>query len=212
MGSPATRTDRSYGGKTAAERTSERRERLIEATINVLAEYGEGRATMTAVCAGAGLTERYFYESFANLDDAMLIAFDQVCNEILTLAAQVIEETPGTPEERVHAVMQTFVDLVVAAPEKGKVAVMQASANPLLRTRRNELIGVFADFVAREAADLYGDHTWPEDRTRLFGVVYIAGFAELISAWLNGDVEQTPAELVDTASDLFTALFRRTGA
>jgi AcrR family transcriptional regulator len=207
MGS--TGTERSYGGKTASERTSERRERLIEATINVLAEHGEGRATMTAVCSGAGLTERYFYESFANLDDAMLIAFDQVCNEILELAARVVEDTPGTPEERVHAVMQTFVDLVVSAPEKGKVAVMQASTNPLLRNRRNELIGVFADFVAREAADLYGEHTWAADRARVFGVVYIAGFAELISAWLNGEVEQTPAELVETASDLFIALFRR---
>ncbi|MFL6109223.1 MAG: TetR/AcrR family transcriptional regulator [Marmoricola sp.] len=210
MGSPATRSARSYGGKTAVERTTERRERLIEATIAVLAEYGEGRATMTAICAGAGLTERYFYESFANLDEAMVAAFDQVCDEILTMAARVIEDTPGTPDQRVHAVMQTFVDLVVAEPDKGRVAVAQPGANSSLRTRRNELIGVFADFVAREADELYGEHTWSAERARAFGVVYIAGFAELVSAWLNGDVAQSPAELVETASDLFTALFRRT--
>ncbi|RNL81281.1 TetR/AcrR family transcriptional regulator [Nocardioides marmorisolisilvae] len=209
MGSPATSTARSYGGKTAAERTAERRERLIEATINVLAEAGEGRATMTAICSGAGLTERYFYESFANLDEAMVAAFDHVCSEILTLAAQVIENTPGTPEQRVHAVMETFVEMVVTSPSKGKVAVMHTSANPELRGRRNDLMAVFSDFVAREADELYGERTWPAERARVFGVVYIAGFAELISAWLNGDVAQSPAELVDTASDLFTALFRR---
>jgi len=207
MGS--TQTARSYGGKTASERAAERRERLIDATIAVLAEQGEGRATMTAICSGAGLTERYFYESFASLDDALLAAFDEVCNEILSLAAQVIEDTPGTPEQRVHAVMQTFVDLVVTSPEKGKVAVLKASAGSPLRIRRNELIEVFADFVAREADELYGDRTWSADRARLFGIVYIAGFAELIGSWLNRDVELSPAELVETATDLFTALFSR---
>jgi hypothetical protein len=105
--------------------------------------------------------------------------------------------------------MQTFVDLVVAEPAKGKVAVLNASSNQLLRARRNELIGVFADFVAREADELYGEQTWSPERARVFGVVYIAGFAELIGAWLNGEIEQGPAELVETATDLFTALFRR---
>ena len=212
MGPAATRSERSYGGKTAAERTSERRERLVDATIHVLADAGEGRSTMTAICAEAGLTERYFYESFANLDEAMVAAFDHVCDEILTMAATIIEGTPGTPDQRVHAVMQSFVDLVVAEPHKGKVAVAQPAANSPLRMRRNELIGVFADFVAREAEDLYGEQTWPADRARMFGVAYIAGFAELVASWLTGDVEQTPAELVETASDLFTALFRRTVA
>jgi AcrR family transcriptional regulator len=210
MGSPVTSSARSYGGKTASERTAERRERLIASTITVLATAGEGRATMTAVCNGAGLTERYFYESFANLDEAMVAAFDHVCDEILTMATRVVEDTPGTAEQRVHAVMQAFVDLVVAEPDKGTVAVMQPAANSPLRARRNELIRVFADFVAREADELYGEQTWPAERARVFGVVYIAGFAELIAAWLGGDVAQSPTELVETASDLFTALFRRT--
>jgi hypothetical protein len=105
--------------------------------------------------------------------------------------------------------MQSFVEMVTTSPDKIRVAVLHSSANPLLRGRRNELISVFADFVAREADELYGDQTWPAERARLYGVVYIAGFAELIGSWLNGDVEQSPTELVETATDLFTSLFRR---
>src|SRR4051812_40220917 len=78
-------TERSYGGKTAAERVAERRARLVAATIDVLATSGEAHATMTAVCAAAGLTERYFYESFESLEDALLAALDSVCDEILGL-------------------------------------------------------------------------------------------------------------------------------
>jgi len=100
---------RSYGGKSAEERAEDRRLRLVEATITVLAEHG-GATTMTAICAEAGLTERYFYESFAHRDDALLAALDAVCEEIATRAQATLEESTGTPEERVHAMMAWFVD------------------------------------------------------------------------------------------------------
>jgi AcrR family transcriptional regulator len=202
-------TERSYGGKTALERVAERRNRLVDATIEVLATHGEAHATMTAICASAGLTERYFYESFAGLDDALLAALDSVCDHILALATRVIAETDGAPEARVHAVMEAFVELVDHSPDKARVAVLHASANPRLRARRNELLSVFADFVAREAAELYGDDAWPAARARIHGLVYIAGFSELVASWLSGDVELTPAELVETAEGLFAALSRR---
>lgn len=202
---------RSYGGKTADERTAERRARLVAATVEVLAQQGEARTTMTAVCAAAGLTERYFYESFASLDDALLAALDDVCEEIADLAVSTLEATTGSPDVRLNAVMAAFVDLVVRAPDRARVAVIHSSANPRLRARRHELIGAFADLVAREAAELYGEQAWPPDRARIHGLVYIAGFAELVASWLTGDVSLTADELVETAGSLFAAVTRRDG-
>lgn len=204
-----TGTERSYGGKTAAERTRERRERLIEATIEVLSDSGEAHATMTAICSTAGLTERYFYESFTSLDDAMLAALNSVSDEILELATRAIAETPGTAEMRVHAVMEAFVGLVVEQPAKAAVAVIHSSANPRLRARRSELLFTFADFVAQEAAELYGPDAWTAAQGRIHGLVYIAGFSELLASWLDGRVELTAAELVETAEGLFATLSRR---
>ncbi len=200
---------RSYGGRTAPERAADRRQRLVDASIVVLGESGEAAATMTAICSTAGLTERYFYESFANLDEALLAALDSVCNDIIALATATVESTSGPAEARVRAVMTAFVDLVQRSPAKAKVAVIHSSANPRLRARRQELVGVFAEFVAREAAALYGDRAWPAERARIYGLVYVAGFAELVAAWLSGEVTLTPVELAETAADLFTVLSRR---
>jgi AcrR family transcriptional regulator len=202
---------RSYGGKTADERAAERRARLVAATAQVLAEQGEARTTMTAICASAGLTERYFYESFAGLDDALLAALDSVCEEIAGVAVEALRGTSGPPDVRVNAVMAALVDLVVRSPERMRVAVIHSSANPRLRARRHELIGDFADLVAREAAQLYGDQAWPPDRARIHGLLYVAGFAELLAAWLSGDVDLAPDDLVETAGALFTAVSRRPG-
>lgn len=200
---------RSYGGRSADERIAERRERLVAATIEVLAENGETRTTMSRICTQAGLSERYFYESFADLDDALLTALDEVCTEILGIAMHTVEHTSGDAEERVRAVVSTVVDLVVAQPSKAKVAVIHASANPRLRARRHELIGLFGDFVGREGSVMFGEDAWPPARARLQGIASIAGFAEIVAAWLSGDVDLDRDGLVEFGQDLFSTLLRR---
>lgn len=202
-------TQRPYGGRTAVERVADRRHRLVEATIEVVGGGDGARATMTAVCQAAGLTERYFYESFASLDDALLAALDRVCDDIITLTTATVERSTGPVEARVHAVMTAFVDFVQQSPARARVAVTHSSANPRLRARRHELTVVLADVVAREAARLHAGAAWPDDRARLYGLVYVAGLAELLSTWLDGEVPLTASELVDAAAELFLILTRR---
>ena len=200
---------RSYGGKSADERAAARRARLIDATIALLATAGEGRTTMTAICAEAGLTERYFYESFSSRDDALVAALDSVSEEIASTTLSAIAASSGNPEDRVRTTIDAVVDLIVAAPEKMRVAVIESNANAVMRARRHALLGSFADLVATEARTLFGDATWPAPRDHNQGVIFMAGLSELVVSWLLGEAELTPAELASTASDSFVALMRR---
>lgn len=202
---------RTYGGRTAEQRAAARRSQLISATVQVLADQGEAGTTMTAICGAARLTERYFYESFANRDQAVLAALDATCNEFAAAAVSAIESTSGEPADRVRAAIRAFVDLVEAEPTKGQVAVVESSANPTLRARRRELLGWFADLVAEESGRLYGDAAWPTRRARLHGLVFIGGFSELVASWLSGASEVSSEELVEIAADLFDAVARRPG-
>jgi AcrR family transcriptional regulator len=200
---------RSYAGKTAGERVSARRARLIDATIGLLATHGEARTTMTAVCTEAGLTERYFYESFESRDEVLVAALDSVSEELARTALDAIAASSGEPADRVRATIGAVVDLVVAAPDKMRVAVIESNANASMRARRHELLGSFAALVAAEAREIFGDETWPEPRDHLHGVIFIAGLSELAASWLLGEVELSPDELVTTASDSLVALMRR---
>jgi AcrR family transcriptional regulator len=62
------RTERTYGGVSASERTAARRARFIEAGIALFGSSGLRGATVRGVCLAAGLTDRYFYESFDSLE------------------------------------------------------------------------------------------------------------------------------------------------
>ncbi len=59
---------RSYGGLAQEERVAARRARFIEAGTALFGTAGFRGATVRGVCAEAGLTDRYFYESFASLE------------------------------------------------------------------------------------------------------------------------------------------------
>ena len=204
MGGPG----RTYGGKSAMERASERRQRLVEATIGVLADQGAARTTMTAVCAAAGLTERYFYESFANLEEVMVAAVDAVADEIAQLAVRSLAAS-GTPESRVHAMASALVHLLATSPARIRVAVVESTANAGLRARRHELLEMFAELFAGEAASLYGEDAWPPAQARLHGLVYAAGLAELVAVRLTGELTMSDEELVAVAGALFTSVSRR---
>lgn len=71
---PATRT---YGGLSESERMIERRERFLDAGLEVFGTVGLHGATVRSLCKAAGLTERYFYESFADTDALFCAVFEQ---------------------------------------------------------------------------------------------------------------------------------------
>ena len=59
---------RPYGGLAMEERVAARRARFVEAGIELFGTQGFRGATVRGICAAAGLTDRYFYESFASLE------------------------------------------------------------------------------------------------------------------------------------------------
>ena len=59
---------RRYRGVSNEARKAERRLKLIEAGIKIFGTTGYHAATVKGLCQEAGLTERYFYESFANAE------------------------------------------------------------------------------------------------------------------------------------------------
>ena len=47
------------------------------------------------MCAKARLTPRYFYESFANLDELLVVLVDQVSAEVMSGAQTEISKAPA---------------------------------------------------------------------------------------------------------------------
>lgn len=195
-----------YRGVSAERRRAERRERLMEATLEVWAD-PERRTTMTAVCAEASLSERYFYESFTDLDEALRAVLDATAEEIERISTAASEAAGQDPVARTTAMVEAFVDLIARDSRKGRVAIVEAGAMPELRQRRTELMRHFAHRAATEAREMFGPSGRSETEDEVAGLLFIGGMAELVTAWLDGAVAAGPSDVVRAAAHSFLALY-----
>jgi AcrR family transcriptional regulator len=74
---------RRYSGQSFEDRQAERRDKLIHAAVQVAGRVGLDGASVAAICAEAGLTARYFYESFPTREAIFVEAYRAVQRELL---------------------------------------------------------------------------------------------------------------------------------
>ena len=127
---------RIWGARTADERRAERRERIIRAAITVYGRHGYHRSSIKAVCVEAGLTERYFYESFTNNEDLLRQCFLVVDDDLFRqtrAAAQAAPDRAGAPDgiARARAALLVYLELIRRNPDKARVFLIEmASVSP----------------------------------------------------------------------------------
>lgn len=198
-----------YGGVSATDRRAGRRLKLLDATLEVWGREGGPPVTMTRVCVAAGLTERYFYESFASLAQAQIAVVERVAEEIAERTVAVLDSTAGGPTERVRAAIGAFVQILTDDPRKGRVAIVESSSVEAVRATRALMLRQFAELAAHEARELYGPQAWSEAEGRLAATMFIGGLAELVTAWIEGTLEASPDDIIDAATHNFTSTAHR---
>jgi AcrR family transcriptional regulator len=107
---------RSYGGLTPEDRVAARRARFIEAGIELFGTQGFRAATVRGVCAAAGLTDRYFYESFDSLEALLQSTYvaqmHRLRDGLLALRERAWPATAKGMEQQFTAAYEVWFDLV----------------------------------------------------------------------------------------------------
>lgn len=197
--------ERTYRGVSATERAAVRRRQLLDATLTLWGDPGRPKVTMTGVCQLAGLTERYFYESFSNLDEALVAVLEQIADEIERSTIAALAEAGGEPTDRVRASISAFVQILTDDPRKGRAAIVESAVLDATRSHRALLLRRFVRLSAREARKLYGPQAWGEPEGAFAAVMFVGGVAQLVAAWVDGTLPATPEDIVDAATRNFAA-------
>ncbi|MEU0540891.1 TetR/AcrR family transcriptional regulator [Nocardia sp. NPDC005978] len=185
---------RPYGGVSAAERSSARRDRLLAAATAAWGESGITAVTVRGVCKTSGLTPRYFYEHFANLDELLLAVADQVRDELL--AAMVTAGLAGTgpAETRLVAALEAFFEAVASDPHLHRIISSDPKGIGALAQRRRAVVDTVADLVVEYAPAALGFAPDPS-RLRRASLFITGGVDQIIEEWLSGAITMTAAEL-----------------
>ena len=199
-------TRRKYGGKSADERRAERRVLLIDAALEIWQEHGWAAVTMRGVCAKAGLTDRYFYESFTDRDALLTTVWDQVRDETLEMLLAAIAPVSDQGalaqlSEALYAVVHHIAD----EPTRAQVIFGDHAGSAALEQRRRETIQMSTDIVIGLGRPFFRPDI-DEQALRVNVVLGIGGFIELMLAWQNGLIEGDTDTLIDHLTALSGAL------
>jgi AcrR family transcriptional regulator len=193
---------RDYDGKTAAERVAERRERLIDAGVELFGERGYAASSIRAVLQQSGLRDRYFGESFADLDTLLAAVYSRLIDEEISGCAAAIAKTSGG-SEGARAMIETITRSFEKNPGKARIKSREVlSGGPVAREQRRaglrRLAQLVADLLPPSAAVKRSDVL-----LLAFGIV--AASDELLMEWMDGAEGLTRHRVVDIAMMMFDA-------
>ena len=184
---------RPYRGVEAADRVAERRRRFLEAGLDILGSDSDlSELTVRGICRQAGVTLRYFYESFTDKDDFVGAVFDWVIADIAATTQAAVTAAPLKEQSR--AGMANIVRTIAADTRVGRVLFSSKLSNPVVVRKRAESYALMALLTSQHVGALGAQEN---SRTKAASHFVVGGVSQSITAWLAGDVQLEPDELVD---------------
>jgi len=201
--SPVVAATRVYGGLSAGDRAEARRRRLMEAALELIGTEGWAAASVRGVCRQAGLTPRFFYESFDDLDALAVAVFDDIAVTTTAAILEAVRAAPPAPAAQARAAIATFVDELTSDPRRARVAFAEALGSEALARRRLQAMRAMAGLIADHGRRAYGSVPQADTLVDITAALLAGGIAELLIAWLDGAIAATREELVDDCAALF---------
>jgi AcrR family transcriptional regulator len=202
---PAARAPRRYRGVTPSERRAQRRERLLEAGLELFGTRGYASTSIREVCATASLNSRYFYESFTSREDLLYHVYGRIVRDIATRAAEAVAAA-DTVESKAHAGLRVGWTTLTDDRRKARIVALEVvGVSDRLERLRRETRHALADLTVQGALSVLP----PEVKLRLDPVLtaraLMGGVVEVLADWINGDVDASVDDVVEHFTQLFTA-------
>ncbi|WP_310786545.1 TetR/AcrR family transcriptional regulator [Mycobacterium sp. Z3061] len=202
MGAMTSQSARPYRGIEAAERSAARRSQLMQAGLDLLGSPDDPELTVRSVCQRAGLSARYFYESFGDKDELVEHVYDWVIAKLATNMQAAAASGPTYDQAR--AGMGVVVDTVAEDPRIGRLVFSTKLANAVVMRKRAESSALFAFISGQHVMNMLGAPA--NEHVTAAAHFAVGGVGQALSAWLEGDVKMTPDELADHLASLLVEL------
>ncbi len=201
---------RTYRGENREVRHGRRRAQLLDAAKAVFGDHGFRAAKVRQICAEAGLTERYFYQSFENPAALFEAVYDRELEVLKQRLDAVIASGPSDPAAMAHALIKAYYSLLRADPRLARILVIEVygTASNMGKLYRRG-IRPFANTVGKVLAkgmDLSVDSRLDAE---LLATALIGAASHLAMRWYLGGYREPEATVVANCYAVFSALIRK---
>jgi len=201
----ATKRGRVYGGKAAEDRSVDRRTRLVAAGVQLFGTLGYSATTVRHICTEAGLTERYFYESFENREELFTAVATECVMGLVDALVDARDRTTDSPIEQIDAMLTAFFEWFRADPRRLRIQLYEPLLiSPTFHGYYRDAIALFIAMIAEIASRRFAAAFSAHDLDPTLVATGLAGAAtELVKSWAVNGYDRPVEEMVRNASFLF---------
>jgi len=194
-----------YRGVSPAERREERRERLMQAGLELFGTVGYPATSVRGLSAAASLNSRYFYESFSSREDLLYSVYQRIVGDIFTKAAQAVAKETTIEGQARAGLLAAWTEVTGDRRKARVVAIEVVGVSERLERVRRENRHALAQLTADNAMSLAGQGV----RLRLDPVLtarfLMGGVVEILHDWIGGDLDMSSEQVVEHFTAFFAA-------
>ncbi|WP_280465606.1 hypothetical protein, partial [Nocardia brasiliensis] len=196
---------RPTGGVPTPPGGARRRAPRPHAAQELIGTSGFAKLTVSGLCTQAKLSERYYYESFTDLDTVFSELFERIVDEIGQAVVAAFVTTAADIRAKTRAAIAAAVDLIADSPRKARIVTVEAQLHPALLQRRAEVMRSFAGIMMAVCAAEVGAQIVESagDQAEFAATHLLGGLWETTNSWLSGTLPISRTDLIDRSTDQF---------
>lgn len=198
---------RTWRGQTTEQRQAERRERLIEAGIELFGTKGYANAPVKAICDEAGLTERYFYEAFQDREDLLRTIYETLIADCARATVEAMEQSEDELDATLRAGLTAFAHELTRDPRRARIQEIEVvGVSAELERKRRGAIHAFAGILADQVRALGGEEKTGSLRLDVVALGLVGSVNEQLIDYVLGYLEISLDELIENQIAVFAAV------
>lgn len=198
---------RKFKGLDADQRQAERRARLIEAGLERFGGHGFQSTTVKDVCQEAKLTERYFYESFANREELFAAVYEQCVANLREQLLGVLSAHPPDAKAMTQTALRMLYGALRDDPRIARVLFIDVlSAHGDMDKHSLNALQGFTDLLQSYMQLLYPQIAKAQLNATLISTGLVGAVVLLVTRWTITGFKEPLEEMVRNSAVFFEAL------
>jgi AcrR family transcriptional regulator len=204
---PVGQSSRAYRGASPHQRVEQRRAQLVDAGVDIFGTIGYRAATVDHICARAGLSKRYFYESFPDSEALLLACYERCTNEFIDAMVTAVTEAPATIEAQLRAALVGFFSAIDADQRGARIFLLEVLG---VSTAVDEAYAAqfnrAASSIEALAGDAFSTSRLPKPQLDVIAQGIFGAILTVATQWLLDHRRRPRAQLIDATYVLILAV------
>lgn len=172
------------------------RERLLEATMRIVAAKGYAATTVTDLTGEAGISRTTFYELYDDKEACFLAAYDNAVDELVRRISAAYEGEERWPDQ-VRAGLATLLEALASDPAQARLALVDvAAAGPAAQRRFRAAIQRLTPFFDEGRDFAPGGRGLPANTSRMAAGAVVGLISDELVAGRSGELPRLLSDLL----------------